>query len=66
MEFEYKYSEVAPSGVLVRSTEPFVEPRWWDNKFLHPIWSWSSWFTMIAQDFGWEAPRRLFNKYWTR
>lgn len=62
-----KYTETAPSGIKVESTEPFIEPRWWDNPWLHPVWSYTSWATMIIRDVtGWKTPRRLFDKHWQR
>lgn len=60
------YSEKAPSGIEVTSTVPFVEPRWWDKAALHFVWSYSSWASMIADAYGWKAPRRLFAKHMMR
>lgn len=66
MEEQKVYREIAPSGIEVVSTVPFKEPRWWDNPWLHIFWSYSSWGSMIAEDFGWSFPRKMFNKYLVR
>lgn len=61
------FIEVAPSGVVVESTVPFIEPRWWDDPRYHLVWSYASWATMILRDvFGIHAPRRWFNRHWQR
>ncbi len=52
------YEWTAPSGVKVISSVPEVEKRWWDNKYLHIIWSWHSWISLIVRQYG-------FNPRWT-
>lgn len=52
------HEETAPSGVKVTSEVPFVEPRWWDRPVLHPVWSYTSWVTMILEAYGHPGPRR--------
>lgn len=60
------YEEVAPSGVRVESTVPFVEPRWWDNPVLHFAWSYTSWVTLILKVRGYPGPRRWFDSWGKR
>lgn len=61
-----KFTQIAPSGVIVTSSVPFVEPRWWDTPVLHPVWSYASWTTAILKAVGWKGPRVVFERYWTR
>jgi hypothetical protein len=60
------HREIAPSGVLIVSEVPFIESRWWDNPWLHLIWSYASWTSLILEGYGWSAPRRCFNRWWQR
>lgn len=62
---DYKYQQIAPSGVVVQSTVPFPEDKWWDRPMLHPIWSWLSWGTRILAENGWHGPMNQFKK-WTK
>ena len=48
---ETMYQWKAPSGVMVVSSQPPVENKWWDHPLLHPIWSYASWGTMILVAF---------------
>ena len=56
------YTEVAPSGVLVVSEVPFVEPKWWDSPWLHLIWSYASWGSMILKQYGHPGMRNYLHK----
>ena len=60
------YTTIAPSGVHVQSTVPFVAPRWWDDPRVHWLWSYLSWGTMILAARGHKGPRKMFRKYLTR
>lgn len=52
----------APSGVKVRSTAPQHVDNWWDKPHLHPIWSWTSWISMILVDYNHPAMRKFFKR----
>lgn len=56
----------ALSGVTVTSNVAPIEPKWWDRKALHWIWSYASWTTMVLASHGWKAPQKAFKKNWTR
>ena len=58
--------EVRPSGLEVLSEVPFEEDRWWDNPWLHIVWSYASWITMILAAYGFTGARRWFNTWGRR
>lgn len=60
------HTQVAPSGVLVISVVPFVEPVWWDSPWLHWIWSYCSWGTTILDGYGIKGPKRWFKSWGER
>lgn len=57
------FVQVAPSGVVVESTVPFIEPGWMDKgPVRHVVWSWSSWITRILAAYGHAAPHAWFQR----
>lgn len=58
------YRHTAPSGITVYSEVPFPEPRWYDSPWLHPVWSYTSWATLIFAALGWKWPRSMFTEHW--